>query len=116
MSGLVDIIAERFDQKGMTKVEVPEWDVDLYFKPLTPAKRSEIRKGVPQGAEDFLVVKALASLALDKDGQPVFPEGAERVQALDTLMQKGEFELIQSIMQRAGGIDETASGDEVKNA
>jgi|GEM_PF-6338847 len=55
------------------KIEVPEWEMDLYFDPLTLA---QIRK-VKDVSEQVGRAKILLEYVKDADGSPVFPDVPE---------------------------------------
>lgn len=61
-----------------TKVEVPEWGVDIYFGPLTTS--------------DMIAARARAGSSTDEDGNPVVDPGAEEQRRLVLLVAKAEFE------------------------
>jgi hypothetical protein len=73
MAGVMDKILAIAEAGGRTRVFVPEWDSALYFVPLTPSRRAQIRKGINPNAVEELYVSTLMHLAQNEDGTPAFP-------------------------------------------
>lgn len=96
---LIDVIATKYDATPLQPVEVPEWGVTLYFRPLTPAERASIRKGISENDDEEMLVAGLIRKALDADGKPVFDDNAETRAALHT---KGDLNVIVRIMADVG--------------
>lgn len=58
---------------GMKKVEVPEWDTTLYFKPLVSfAQEQKVIQLHSEGKQVEALVETLVSRACDEDGKRVF--------------------------------------------
>lgn len=58
-------------QGEMKSVEVPEWDVTVYFKPLTLTQQDRIYKYLRQGSLEALA-ETLIVRALHEDGSKMF--------------------------------------------
>ena len=86
MSDLLKKIVALNDTAGLRAVSVPEWETTLYFRPLTPADRIHIRRGINPEDDMDLMVSTLQHMALDKEGNQVF-DGTmiERAQLLKSL-------------------------------
>lgn len=96
---LIDIIATRFNEAKPTEVDVPEWGVKLYFMPLTPAERGDIRKGISDSDEEELMLALLIAKALDSEGNRVFDDSAS---TRATLMGKADINVVSRIVRAAG--------------
>lgn len=68
--------SEHFKSKlagGLQKVSVPEWKVDIYFKPAYPfAIEQKIIQLQTQGNTVEALVETLIQKALDPEGKPLF--------------------------------------------
>ena len=72
MSDLLKKIVALNDGAGLRAVSVPEWDTIVYFLPMTPADRVEIRRGIDPNDDMDLMVSTLQHMARDKAGNRVF--------------------------------------------
>lgn len=104
MSGLLDRIAAH-GARPPVRVPVPEWGVDLYFRPLTPAQATRINKGIAESDHAALAVNFIVELALDGSGKRVF-EGTPEERA--TLEGKADLAVITRIVTQARATDSTA--------
>lgn len=82
-----------------TRVYVPEYDLELFFPPLTLSDHERIRKGINPSDEHALLVSGLIHQARDKDGEAVFPATAE----VKAELHKMELHVLQRIMSEASG-------------
>jgi hypothetical protein len=112
MSGvdILSLITQAHQDSALTEVKVPELGTSLWFKPLTLAQRSEIRKGTNDD-EEMVLAKTLIVKALDATGKRVFEDDAK---TLATIYGKMDVVLLRSILSRAS--QKPLEVDEAKNA
>ena len=110
MSKLIDTIATRYDETVPREIEVPEWGTSVFFRPLTPSERSNIRKGINPKDDEELMISLLVAKALDADGNRLFDDDAK---TRATLMGKGDLAVIARIVQ---DITAGAQAGEAKNS
>lgn len=72
MSALLDKIVAQASGAARARVRVSEWDVEIWFRSLTPALRAQVRRGIKADAVEELYVSTLCHLAQDEAGQPLF--------------------------------------------
>lgn len=97
-----------FESLKNGEINVPEWDVDIFWKPLSLHAESKIYAaddaGVTPSAE-ILWTRALIQCALDKDGAPAFDEMKE-----DQLRHAVDSRILKRVAQAILG-GSTLSGD-----
>lgn len=104
---LIEKIKQRYEAAPMKKVEVPEWDTDLYFRPLTTEELDTASLETPEGASPSRSNLQLVILkALDVDGQRVFSNADA-----DVLTSSG---YVQTINRIAGEMAAVPSVEEAK--
>lgn len=109
---LLALIAQAHDTAPPVEVVVPEWGGrKLYFRPLTPAERQAIRRGIDPANEEMLMVSTLIHKALDETGKPVFKNDAR---TMAELLRSADMAVLVSILSRAG--QKPPALDEVGNA
>jgi hypothetical protein len=74
MTSALDKITAHFAGAGLTPVEVPEWGLTLYFRPVTGHDRTNVRRGVDPSDESELIANFVRLLALDENGERVFDD------------------------------------------
>jgi len=68
---------------GMKKVEVPEWETTLYFKPLVSfAQEQSVIQLHSEGKQVEALVQTLITRACDEDGKRVFT-AADKVELMN---------------------------------
>lgn len=75
MSDILDKAKQHFKTDMQLKVNVPEWDCDIFYKPLTMHERRKIYAAGADGkAPDggTVLVRCLIAKSLDKSGKPLF--------------------------------------------
>lgn len=110
MSDILAKIQAANDAQGAVRhrVEVPEWDLTLYFPPVTLADRKVMQRGVPVDAkgkpdEDLVLINGIVHLAQDKDGKRVFDVPVADRPALIAALQKTPADVILRIIAESGG-------------
>lgn len=111
MSRVLDTIIARHDAFDPVKVSVPEWGVELFFTPMTPAERAKIRQGVNEDDETEMMIRFVVHKACDKDGTLVFEATPE---TFATLQAKAEVRVLRRILAESDG-PAAAEGEDVKN-
>lgn len=71
---LIDKAVQHFSSKGLRKIEIPEWDAELYAKNLTLEDRAKWLTRADGDTTDFMVYAIIFGL-IDKDGNQVFDVG-----------------------------------------
>jgi len=99
MSDLLQIIVDQAAQAKPKPVVVPEWKTTVYFLPLTPAERIEIRRGIDPNDQEDLLVSTLQHKARDAEGNRIFDCSViERAK----LMKSIDMEVLQRVLIQAG--------------
>lgn len=81
--GVLDKAKEHFSTHEVSSVDVPEWDVTIFWKPWTVAERQKVYGAVKASGRDAeLSARVLIAKALEKDGKPMF--GLDDLRALTT--------------------------------
>lgn len=99
MSDILAKLRAAHGARKMVKVHVPEYDLDLYFPPLTLADHERIRKGINAKDEHTLMVSGLIRHARDKTGEMAFPDEPEVWAELHRM----EFGVLARIMAQSSG-------------
>ena len=90
---VLDKAREHFKEQmanGLQSVEVPEWDVTIYFKPQANFQAQQrVIKLHSEGKLAEALIETLLVRALDKDGKKLFGFGDK-----DTLMREVDPEVI----------------------
>jgi hypothetical protein len=71
---LIDKAVQHFSSKGLRKIEIPEWDAELYAKNLTLEDRAKWLTRADGDTTDYMVYAIIFGL-IDKDGNQVFDVG-----------------------------------------
>ena len=88
--------------QGMKKVEVPEWEATLYFKPATTfAQEQKVVSLHNEGKVVEALVESLIGRALDEDGKRVFKSADKQV-----LMNEVDPQIILRIVGEMNGAGE----------
>ena len=88
MMRLIDKIVQKYDGMGTRKIEVPEWEETLYYKPLTGEEWDTVNREIgveatgPRSNAQVIVLKAL-----DSNGVRLFKNDDASI-----LMEKGFIE------------------------
>ena len=68
----IDKILEVAGKLEIAKIHVPEWELDIFIKPLTLNDYRALAKKLEMSDEISTAVDALIMLAKDEQGEPVF--------------------------------------------
>lgn len=110
MSDILAAIARAHEGRERVRVEVPEWDCELWFdKHLTVARQQRIRKGVKPDDEAALLVNFILNQAQNEDGSKVFESNAQTRAALEG---QADIKVLARIVREVGGSDTV---DDAKN-
>jgi hypothetical protein len=71
---LIDKAVQHFSSKGLRKIEIPEWEAELYAKNLTLEDRAKWLTRADGDTTDYMVYAIIFGL-IDKDGNQVFDVG-----------------------------------------
>jgi hypothetical protein len=70
----IESAKKHFDSLGIKKIEVPEWELTIYAKPLTLAEMSKMQK-LAQDNDVELMAYCLITKALDENMEKIFSIG-----------------------------------------
>jgi len=70
----IESAKKHFDSLGIKKIEVPEWGLTIYAKPLTLAEMSKMQK-LAQDNDVGLMAYCLITKALDENMEKIFSVG-----------------------------------------
>jgi hypothetical protein len=71
---LIDKAVTHFSSKGLRKIEIPEWETELYAKNLTLEDRAKWLSRADGDTTDYMVYAVIFGLT-DKEGNAVFDVG-----------------------------------------
>lgn len=101
----IDQIVKIYDETPKRKLHVPEWQADIYFKPMTPNELDCARKEVMDNDTTVVLHTQLVILkALDAEGKRLFKNSDA-----STLIEKGFLDVISRIhdeMRKAPTVEE----------
>ena len=104
--GVIDKVTTQFRQRlngELQSIDVPEWDIKVYYKPIINFKAQEkIFKLVNEGKSSEAVCMTLIIRALDEHGKQMFQAGN-----MGELMHEVDPDVVSSIVSRMG-VDEDA--------
>lgn len=108
MSDILSKLRAAHDNRSMVKVHVPEYDLDLFFPPLTLADHEKIRRGINPKDEHALMVAGLVHQAKTESGEQAFPNTPQ----VKAELHRMEFGVLARIMaESAGGVSDAAQAE-----
>lgn len=110
MTSALDKITAHFEGAGMTPVEVPEWELTLYFRPVTGFDRTNVRRGVDPNDEAELIANFVRLLARDATGERLFDDDPKTRAAF---IGRCDFNILTRIVAKLG---ERSLGEKVAEA
>ena len=107
-------IAAHFDAIGTRKIEVPEWNLEIFTSPVTLAERTRIYAGT-KGDNDYeLLVRILITKARDAEGKPLFTLADKA-----TLLQRADSNVLIRVaaeIMSGASTSPAPDADELKNS
>ena len=92
----IEEIARIYDETPLSKITVPEWRADIYYKPLTPIELDCARKEVNDAdVETVLRTQLVILKSLDQSGKRLFENSNAQ-----TLREKGSALVIDRIAEK----------------
>ena len=73
MSSAIESVKDHYKSLGIKKVDVPEWNLTIYAKPLTLSEMSKMRKVSDNELE--LMAQCLLIKCIDENGEKIFNQG-----------------------------------------
>lgn len=109
MSAFLDQIIAHVERQPMRELEIPEWGVTLYWRPLTLAQRDEIRRRA-NGNNNRLVAWALILVARNAAGELVFEDSLKELSQLEEKLPGHQVARIAEAMFAEEGADKAGEG------
>lgn len=73
---IIQKIKDRQTNRGLDCIHIDDWDIDVYFKPMSPFELDEMKRQIPDLNSDnprtTSLAKIVAKRALDVDGVRLF--------------------------------------------
>jgi hypothetical protein len=114
MSSVIQKATQHFRSKldgSLAKIDVPEWESEIYFYPTTPLKEeSSILKLQQEGKTVEALIQSIIVKARNADGSKMFAP-ADRV----TMMNEVDPQILMRIAGQLNGIDVDSLDDIEKN-
>lgn len=105
---ILDKAKEHFSGLETQSLAVPEWDVEVYWRPWTIAERQKVWGAIKQSGRDTeLPARVLIVKALDKDGKNLYSLGDLRA-----LTHEVDFSVVERIATSILGVPVTAEETE----
>jgi hypothetical protein len=109
----IDKITGHYKALGVKKTHVPEWDLDVYSKPLTMLVKAKIKESMGKNEED-MAMHTIVAMALTIDGEKMFTvedEQALRAASSSSMLDKLFYQLMQlpSVREMEGNSKPTKS-------
>jgi len=101
--GVLDKAKEHFSSLEVQSIEVPEWDMTIYWKPWTIAERQKVWGPVKASGRDTEIsARVLITKAMDRDGKNQFGLGDLR-----TLTHEVDFSVVERVSAAIMGVPAT---------
>lgn len=108
--GILDRAKQHFSDIETQSLEVPEWDLTLYWRPWTVNERQKVWGAVKMSGKDTEISsRTLITKALDKDGKNLFGIGDLRALNSDV-----DFAVLERVAMAIIGI-QPDEADVIKN-
>lgn len=96
MSNVLDRIRARREGRPSIPLEVPEWELKAFIRPLSAGKMASLQK---QGNPAIMAAQVIIHGVVDESGKPIFKDDAETLAALTG----EEYDLIDRVSAEIGG-------------
>lgn len=110
MSDVLDRIRARRDSKPSIPIEVPEWGVSAFVRPISAGKMASLQK---QGSVAVVAAQIIIHGMVDESGKQIFKDDADTVAVL-TGEEHDLIDRISSEIARAKTVFDTV--DDAKNS
>ena len=72
MGAALDKVVAHFGGLEVAAIDVPEWDMTIYVKPMTLKEQQALLRKTKDGDDATASVETLIMLAKDENGEPLF--------------------------------------------
>ena len=100
MSDILDRLRAFREGAPTIPIEVPEWGLKAFVRPMSAAKHAYIRKGK---SESMMAAQIIIAGLVDETGKPVFPDNAASLAELESQPSGIVARVMLEIMEHTNG-------------
>ena len=100
MSDILDRLRAFRDGAPSIPIDIPEWDIKAFVRPMSAAKHAAIRKGK---SESRMAAEIIIAGLVDEKGKPLLPDNAESLAEIENQPSGLVARVMLQIMEHTNG-------------